>query len=95
MTQSLEGQLVVPNFCHFTIIEAVMLLGKLKALERVLYFRPDLCLITFFFFFIMEVYRKFHGPVLGFCPDIVHCELGVRIHSEATVALVVALQQRP
>ena len=64
---TLERVLVVPNF-HFTIIEATVLLGKLKSLEMVLYPAcPDLCLAT-----ILSTERS---PWISWlCPDI-QCEM--------------------
>ena len=42
------GRVLVPDFFHFRIIKATVLLGTLKPLEIVLYTGPDLCLTTKF-----------------------------------------------
>ena len=63
---------MVQNFYHLTIIEATVLLGTLRALEKALYLCHALCLAT----------NLYHGDVqgvpwtsyLGFCPHV-QCEL--------------------
>lgn len=74
-----DGYTLLP----FTITEAPALLGAVKAVEMVLYPRPDLCLVTQFYHGGLQ--RAPWTSWLGFCPGVQYELLGL-IHTSECVS---------